>query len=54
MAHYDRRGLLPLIEAKGEPLVKNIDIVKFEMGLHFPSSLGGGLLPLVEAKGALW
>ena len=29
-------GLLPLVEAKGGPLVKNIDIVKFEMGPTFP------------------
>ena len=29
-------GLLPLVEAKGDPLVKNIDIVKFEMGPTFP------------------
>ena len=29
-------GLLPLVEAKGAPLVKNIDIVKFEMGPMFP------------------
>ena len=29
-------GLLPLVEAKGGPLIKNIDIVKFEMGPTFP------------------
>ena len=33
---YNLGGLLPLVEAKGALLVKNIDIAKFEMGPTFP------------------
>ena len=40
---YNFGGLLPLVKAKGDPLIKNIDIVKFEMGPTFP--IWPGLIP---------
>ena len=39
-------GPTPLVEAKGGPLVKNVDIVSLKWGLHFPSGLG--LLPALH------
>ena len=43
---YILGGLFPLVLAKGGPLVKNIDNVKFEMGPTFP--MWPGLLPALH------